>query len=435
MDIFIEKQVIMKNDLLKSLFLFIFVGISCMASSKMVSKPLKQVPKAETMVLCVGTIHHQHGSNPNYTYADLYRILKKYQPDVICLEIPPSYFRTKPYLKEMTLGAIYGLEHGAKVYPIDWWSEGNPRAERKEYMKTEDYEIKQKMLDSLSLSDSVMRRFEKVYGTIEQVFKENTKGYRFFNGKDYNSYVKNMYGGLITVFGDGCMNLYSEQRNEKMMEMINTAIDSNQGKRVIILTGAEHKYYFDNALSDRKGVRLRQLADFMPLGNEAMTQEMEQYLELGLSDEYYTNKEIMYWSALIPFLHGPNMDENPYSIHAEALKKAEKIIKKWEQSSAKNSVLLYFNQAWYHLCTKNYKTAIAFSDKTMKHLGDVPLELQNFIIPFFWRNLGFCYDLQGKRKQAVRAYLKGIKYCKEKKMDTKNIEYIFKDYDKVAYHI
>lgn len=38
-----------------------------------------------------------------------------------------------------------------------------------------------------------------------------------------------MYGGLITVFGDGCMNLYSEQRNEKMMEMINTAIDSNQG--------------------------------------------------------------------------------------------------------------------------------------------------------------------------------------------------------------
>lgn len=71
----------------------------------------------------------------------------------------------------------------------------------------------------------------------------------------------------------------------------------------------------------------------------------------------------------------------------------------------------------------------------MKHLGDVPLELQNFIIPFFWRNLGFCYDLQGKRKQAVRAYLKGIKYCKEKKMDTKNIEYIFKDYDKVAYHI
>lgn len=65
MDIFIKKQVIMKNDLLKSLFLFIFVGISCMASSQMVSKPLKQIPKAETMVLCVGTIHHQHGSNPN----------------------------------------------------------------------------------------------------------------------------------------------------------------------------------------------------------------------------------------------------------------------------------------------------------------------------------------------------------------------------------
>ncbi len=59
-----------------------------------------------TQVLVIGTIHESHKSNPNYTHQDIVNILGTYNPDVICVEIPPSYFRKRSYLKEMMIASI-----------------------------------------------------------------------------------------------------------------------------------------------------------------------------------------------------------------------------------------------------------------------------------------------------------------------------------------
>ncbi|MGG6543997.1 UNVERIFIED_CONTAM: DUF5694 domain-containing protein [Prevotella sp. 15_C9] len=390
--------------------------------------------QGQTMVLCIGTIHDQHKSNPNYSYKDLYNIIKTFHPDAICVEIRLSDFRKKPYLKEMTLGAIYGIKNGANVYPIDWWPQNNPRAERREYIKSDDYKIKQQRLDSLYRTDSLICAFEKRYGTLDNLFKDNDKSYLFINGKDYNTYVSRIYAGLITVFGDGCLNLYSEQRNAKMMNLIEDAVRANLGRRVIILTGAEHKYYFDKALSNRKEIHLVQLENLLPLENSPIDADINEYLVSGISDLYYTNKEIMYWTALTPILHGPNMDTDPSIIKEESLRKAEKILKQWEENTNK-SILLSFNLAWYYFLSKQYNEGIAVSRKVKKHLSEVPDELRKFIIPTFWRNLGFCYDAKGQRKKAVQSYRTGIQYCKDNGINKETIEYIFKNYEQVPFRL
>ncbi len=104
----------MKNtNLLITIILILTISfISCNSESE------------KTKVLVIGTIHGNHSTNPNYTYQDLLNVLDAFDPDAICVEIPPSYFRKRSYLKEMMLASIYGFENNKKVYPIDWWSTG-----------------------------------------------------------------------------------------------------------------------------------------------------------------------------------------------------------------------------------------------------------------------------------------------------------------------
>ncbi len=72
--------------------------------------PVNTFAQQKTQVLVIGTIHAGHETNPNYSNQDIVNILGTYNPDVICVEIPPSYFGKRSYLKEMMLATIYGTD-------------------------------------------------------------------------------------------------------------------------------------------------------------------------------------------------------------------------------------------------------------------------------------------------------------------------------------
>lgn len=415
------------------ILLCLLLTIPCIVSAKTHFPILSDFENKRTTVITVGTIHDQHGTNPNYSYSDIFRILQTFHPDAVCVEIPSSHFRIRSYLKEMTLGSIYGIKRGRKVYPIDWWTETNPQAEARKYMQTEEYKRKEKLLYDRFHADSIMQKFEKKYGSLEQIARKNTMGYEFFNGAEYNKYVERMYNGFITIFGDGCMNMYSEQRNTKMMELINNALAENQGRRIIILAGAEHKYYFDKVLCSRKDIDLLQLKDILPLVPQAnMDKELEKYLQTGISKDYYLDYDQMYWDILTPILHGPDMDDMPSIIKKASLEKAHSIMNEWKHET-KESPLLLFNMAWLSFLEGKYSDAIFSVHKMTKLFDEIPSDLQPFIIPFYWRNIGFCYDLKGERKQALRAYNKGIEYCKKQGMTENDIKDIYKNYQTIPY--
>lgn len=417
-----------RQNLFRSAFLMVLMAV--------LSAPLAQ-SQTKTRVLVVGTIHDGHNTNPNYSYRHLADILGTFRPDAICVEIPPSYFRKRSYLIEMMYASIYGFDNGLKVYPIDWWSPGDARAERREYEKTDDYRKKEMKVDSLVEANEIMQQFRNKYGSMDSIWRQNTQDYRFFNGKDYNDYIREMYTILVDVFGDGCMNLYSEKRNAMMMDYINRAVDGHRGQRVIVFAGAEHKYYFDLALSEKADVALVTLDDILPLQPVQPTENMISLIEDGLAKGYYDTDDVysvdvLYANALTPVLHGSGMDQDPSIVPAENIERAKPILAEWA-SQKPSSVRLAFDRCWLKFLEKDFQGAISLAESVADRLDDVPSESAWFVKSFFWRNLGFCYDLTGQRAKAVEAYRKCKSVCEELKMNPDYAKSIYADFENEPY--
>lgn len=386
-----------------------------------------------TKVLVIGTIHGNHETSKNYSYQDLYNILITFHPDAICVEIPPDYFRKVSYLKEMMMAAIYGTENSIKVYPIDWWPSGDSRASRKEYEKTEEYKIKEKQYDELEKSSIIMQNFNKKYGSLDSLWKENKEGYRFFNGDEYNDYIREMYAINIAVFGDGPMNLSYITRNDKMLELINNAVAENKNKRIVILTGAEHKHYFDIELSKRTDLKLVALKDILPLKEEKPGKNITDFIEKNLARNYYNvsgskeNIDMMYQGAVISLIHGPGMDHDPSIIPDANIGKAKAILKEWK-SDYPNSAYLQFETAWIEFLEGNYKQSAAILESIASRLDEVPQNSQWFIKTFYYRNLGFCYDALGEREKAINCYNDGIEMSKKLGFQDNYVKMTFMSY-------
>ncbi|MGP1438713.1 MAG: hypothetical protein ACTTKH_06545 [Treponema sp.] len=172
----------------------------------------------------MGTIHQRHENNLNYSYQDVLNIVHTYNPDVICVEIPEFYFRKQSYLKEMMLASVYGFDNNKKVYPIDWFQlSGNPKTEIEEYMKTDSYIINEAEEKKRKESSQIIKDFEKKYIN----YIDENKSYSFFNGREYNDYIRESYNIMVSVYGDSPINLYSEKRNARMVELIDEVIREN----------------------------------------------------------------------------------------------------------------------------------------------------------------------------------------------------------------
>ena len=124
------------------------------------AEDVEQARKSQVLVL--GTIHHNHEKNPNYTFTDVVRVLTVFQPDLIGVEIRPQDFRREPYLSEMMIGTIWGTTHGKKVYPIDWWTDDAVRRTRDSLSKLPEYILKEKKLNSLEKASPVIAAFGKL---------------------------------------------------------------------------------------------------------------------------------------------------------------------------------------------------------------------------------------------------------------------------------
>ncbi len=390
----------------------------------------------KTQVLIVGTIHGSHASNPNYTNQDIVNILGTYNPDVICVEIPSSYFRKRSYLKEMMIASIYGFENNKKVYPIDWWTSGD-RKEQKKFKESEEYKTKKKRLEDLVKADTIMQNFKQKYGSWGNIWKENNKGYVFYNGKECNNFVKRMYKISMSVYGDSFMNLHYESRNSKMLELIDSAIMKNKGKRIIVLTGCEHKHYFDIALSKIKNIKVIDFESILPLKKVQISPNINNFIERNLAKGYYDTADsyaidIMYHGALTPLIHGLGMDGNPTIIPIENIKKAKPILQEWEQENSK-SVYLQFEKAWVEFLEKDYQKAITTLQSISEKLDEIPQNQQWFVKTFYYRNLGFCYDLTRQRGKAVIAYKKCKEICKELNINENFAKNIYKKYELIPY--
>jgi tetratricopeptide (TPR) repeat protein len=339
----------------------------------------------------------------------------------------------------MTLASIYGFENNKQVYPMDWWvgtQVENARSERAQYIQTEDYRIKKQKEDSLTNINTIIQSFNKKYGESEDIWS-NELSYKFFNGKDYNDFTRESYDISIDVYGDGCLKLYSEKRNAEMMALIDSAITKNQGKRILVLTGAEHKYYFDRVLSQRQDVILVDFEKILPLKEIALSKNISDFIEMNLARGYYdiadvsSMETLLYHTALTPLLHGRNMDFKPDIIPVENIGKAQQILAEWEEYNP-NSFALQFEKAWIKFLEKDYIIAVQISESIFDRLNEFAED--NPFRFLFWRNLAWCYDMTGEREKAIKMYQQCKQVCMEFGLNENIGKMIYGDFENEPYH-
>ncbi len=380
-----------------------------------------------TEVLVVGTIHDRHGSNPNYSYEHVARILDTFDPDAICVEIRPEDFRRKPYLKEMHLATVWGLSQGKPVYPIDWWGPGDDRKTRAELAQQPEFQEKQARLDRLRADSPIIGAFEKKHGDFD---RDNTLGYRFWNGDDYAQYFAEDYHLSLEVYGDSPFNLHYLTRNAHMMDLIWAAIAEKPGRRVAVLTGSEHKHFFDRELGRSPKVHLVSFESILPLTERPLARPMLAFLDADDDLLYYEEGAIEdfdrhFADKLVPLVHGPDMDVKPETIPGRNVAVAERVVERWQRMSPPSDARR-FEEAWLRFLRRDYSGAIElYSDLASK------VEAGSLTDPFrrssTYVNLGRCYDLLGEREKALSAYRRVEAILRQDGQEAK-ARYVLQDY-------
>ena len=387
-----------------------------------------------TEVLVVGTIHGMHRDNPNYPYESIVRILETFDPDVVCVEIRPEDFRRRSYLTEMMLATIWGIEADRSVVPIDWWdSKNNARDERSEYQTTEEYRLEEAEIERLERESEVIRAFQRQYGKEKKIWRQAKKRYAtFWNGAAFNDYVHEGYRISMDVFGDSCVNLYYQTRNDRMLKRILHAIAANPGKRVIVLTGAEHKHYFDDALGSQDGVRLIPFEAILPLEDAAPSPAITALLTDGDAGPYYdmTDPQVAaqhYQDRLVSLMHGPDMDFDPNVVPAANVRQAAILLESW-MWDAPFSPALKFELGWFALHTGRYDESIVHMEAALADLDALEETEEEARRRFMWqsahRTIGLCHDLQGNREEALAAYERGIAVLEQTTSDPEAVQWL-----------
>jgi tetratricopeptide (TPR) repeat protein len=391
----------------------------------------------KTAILVVGTIHQRHETNKNYSYADVIRILSTYDPDLICVEIRPKDFRKVPYLKEMMLATIWGFSHGTDVAPIDWWEDApNDREVRGKLAKQPEYVEKEKQEEALCAQSPIITRYENKYGPAE---KENTwgknLGYEFWNGQDYNEYYAEIYRISMKVYGDSPFNLHYQTRNDRMMQLIEKAIRDHHSHRVIVLTGSEHKHFFDREFRKTAGFATLDFEGLLPLEEVKLEPTILRFLDEDDDSPYYekgypADPDANFHNKLTPIVHGPDMDVFPDTIPQSNIVRAGKILNRWKALRPESDTLTH-EQAWMDFLRGNYAQAVqeylGLAKKIdRRQVTDAWIRFDSYL------NLGRCYDVLGERKKALECYAR----CEELIAGTRwerAKDYILQNYREVPY--
>lgn len=187
-------------------------------------------------LMVIGTAHQYH--HGGYSLNHLRAILDAADPDVVCVEIRPVDFEKGNfhyYPMEMSeVGVKWANEKGQPCCPIDWWHEED--LTKKEAPTAED--LKNNPFQPL--------RWKSV----------RDPDWRNLNSMEFCHRCKEYHGIKGSIF-DADPSSW-KIRNMEMSVLIDGVVHQYPGKRIAVLTGFEHKYWFDEYFAGRLDVAVIQ---------------------------------------------------------------------------------------------------------------------------------------------------------------------------------
>jgi tetratricopeptide (TPR) repeat protein len=385
---------------------------------------------SETQVLVVATVHSQHRRNPNYSHQDVVHILDTFEPDVVCVEIRPQDFRRSPYLQEMMLATVWGIAHGLEVCGFDWF-DGTTRERRRALEQTPEYVEKALRLDSLTAINPITSTFDEAYGD----YWSGEMSYAFYNGVEYNRYHEEAYRLSLAVYGDDPVNLMYETRNRHMMQLAWEVIRRHPGKKIAMLTGAEHKHYFDRDLRTRPGIRVVEFDEMLPFVERPLHPTVAAFIQEGDDLPYYDrgfplDTAAYYRGKLTNLVHGPDMDWRPDIIPRRNVEVAARVLSRW-RAHQPVSPRMIFEEGWLHFLEGDCDASIErYSD--LVQMTRQSAVHDPFLVVYTYRNLGLCHDLSGNREAALLAYARARELAPGTRME-RSVDLMLRDFENTPY--
>ncbi len=232
-----------------------------------------QIDSTKTEIIIIGTIHT---GNKKFNHKTLYNALKRINPDIILYENSEKYkpvfgLKTATFLKiarpsieQLALQTFSKQNRNTLILPYDT---SFSRKQYIRYLKT----IKQTFYDSLnsankSFSDSIIYTdFAHKHNVYHSLIDTSTLGK--INQKNIIDRSRELYDleeNVILPLGKKYIEdsllvasffnvtQFWNYRNEYMVNKISNYSKQFTGKRIIILTGLNHKYYLQDKLGNHK---------------------------------------------------------------------------------------------------------------------------------------------------------------------------------------
>jgi carboxyl-terminal processing protease len=282
----------MKNIFKTTLWMLVCFSL-CTANS---SAELQIAPKAlKTQVIIIGTIHEKHYENPKYSPEALRKIIFSLKPDAILNELPLSLVdpdgrpiesirKQDRWGPETWASDTVATQLGIRQIPFD-------RPDRDEnYRKTNYLKREKQMFELIDKWQQQMQKEDpnsvdlKIISLSEYAYKIRDEMLVNFGPKEYNSELFDLiirikqsitndieetiyrkypaYEGLADIckfFRDQWL-----ERNKIMAENIKKAAREYPGKRLVVITGAEHRCILRDLLKDVNSIDLKEYWEIAP---------------------------------------------------------------------------------------------------------------------------------------------------------------------------
>ncbi len=224
-----------------------------LAALILISLCYKPVSAQKTELLILPTIHGGHKKNVNYNFEHVRQIIQNFNPDIIALEIRPEDMnRDTTYLKAFFNPEMIMFRNEfpkAKKYGIDFMGsdvEGKPLPS--DFMKDTIGEFGRfRAMNQKLMRDSAIVKARNTKGLPALISKRGLMmgslgANQLMDGK-YDALTEEFTIGQTEILRNTPYQYYDDfqvLRDQRIADNIKAIVLKNKGKRIIVLTGANH---------------------------------------------------------------------------------------------------------------------------------------------------------------------------------------------------